>query len=366
MAKKIFIAATGQHKGKTTCTLGIASVLKKRGLNVGYCKPVGQNHILIGDQMVDKDVVLFENILAFKTDPAIHSPVVIASGITTNFINNPSKFNFKENILNALKQLEKQHDIIVFEGTGHVGVGSIVGLSNAHVAKLLNAEVILVAEGGIGSTFDRLNMNLSLFRELNVPVKGVIINKVHPDKLERVTSNLSKALSKIEIPVLGALPYDKALSFPLMATVRKSINGTILMNPKQMYNQVEDILAGAMTEIDEFTYFQNLLLIVTYNNLQSKIRKIEKKAEERGLKGSPLSGVIITRFNKGAEHFIDQGIKNDYLSKYNIPVLATDMDTYDTVVTISQIDVKINTRTPWKVHKAIKLIEDNIPFENFF
>ena len=65
MTKKLFIAATGQHKGKTTSTLGIAASLKKQGLNVGYCKPVGQNHILIGDAKVDKDVVLFENLLNF-------------------------------------------------------------------------------------------------------------------------------------------------------------------------------------------------------------------------------------------------------------------------------------------------------------
>ena len=35
MAKKLFVAATGQHKGKTTCTLGIVAALKAKGLKVG-------------------------------------------------------------------------------------------------------------------------------------------------------------------------------------------------------------------------------------------------------------------------------------------------------------------------------------------
>ena len=157
MAKKLFVAATGQHKGKTTCTLGIAAVLKAHGFNVGYCKPVGQNHILIGDQTVDKDVVLFEGILDFDTQPDIHSPVIIASGVTSEFINDPSKFLFKERILEAAAYLENEYDVVVYEGTGHAGVGSIVGLSNAQVAKMLDAEVIVVAEGGIGSTFDRFS-----------------------------------------------------------------------------------------------------------------------------------------------------------------------------------------------------------------
>ncbi|MEL6868068.1 MAG: dethiobiotin synthase [Bacteroidota bacterium] len=216
MAKKLFIASTGQHKGKTTSTLGLVAAFRAKGLNVGYCKPVGQKHILVRGQMADKDTVLFEKILQFDVHPDIHSPVILASGVTTRFIQNPDQFDFENDILKAAAYLEKNHDIVVYEGTGHSGVGSIVNLSNAQVAKLLDVEVVMIVTGGIGSPFDRLNMNLSLFREQGVPIKGVIINKVHPDKFERVRDNFGKALEKIGIPLIGVLPYDKMLSFPLM------------------------------------------------------------------------------------------------------------------------------------------------------
>lgn len=42
---------------------------------------------------------------------------------------------------------------------GHVGVGSVVGLSNARVARELGLEIVLVANGGLGSTFDELELN---------------------------------------------------------------------------------------------------------------------------------------------------------------------------------------------------------------
>ena len=48
--------------------------------------------------------------------------------------------------------------MVVYEGTGHPGVGSVVDLSNAEVAKQLESEVILVLEGGIGNTLDRLSL----------------------------------------------------------------------------------------------------------------------------------------------------------------------------------------------------------------
>ena len=72
------------------------------------------------------------------------------------FLDNPSKYKLDERIVNAANQLDELHDIVIFEGTGHPGVGSVAGVSNAHVAKHLNAGVVMVVEGGIGNTIDKL------------------------------------------------------------------------------------------------------------------------------------------------------------------------------------------------------------------
>lgn len=360
MAKKIYIAATGQHKGKTTCTLGLVAAIQRLNINVGYCKPVGQKHLIIEGKMTDKDAVLFEDMLKFKVRPEVHSPVIIASGVTADFIQQPEQFDFGGDVKKAAAQLEKEHDLIVYEGTGHVGVGSIINLSNAQVANMLEAEVILIAEGGIGRSFDRLNLNLALFRELNVPIKGVILNKVHADKLEHVRTHMKARLQQIGIPLLAVLPFDRTLSFPLIATINKNIKGKVLLNPHKLNNQVEEILAGSSLEIDEYTYFQNMLLITNQNNFRQAIEEIEQHAEERGLTASPLSGVILTVDGKNKVWLSEKDLNHTYLTDNEIPVLATAMDTYDTVVAISSIEVKINTKTPWKIERAIELIQENL------
>ncbi|MEZ4908897.1 MAG: dethiobiotin synthase [Saprospiraceae bacterium] len=43
--KNIYVAATSQHVGKTTSTLGIVKTFQERGIHVGYCKPVGQQFL---------------------------------------------------------------------------------------------------------------------------------------------------------------------------------------------------------------------------------------------------------------------------------------------------------------------------------
>lgn len=363
---KVFIAASGQHIGKTTCTLGLVVSLQSMGHDVGYCKPVGQQHLSIDGQLADKDTILFGNFLKFQVKPKIHSPVIIASGVTTEYLDNPEKFNFKESIVEGSKTLEAQHEIVVYEGTGHPGVGSIVDLSNAQVAKLVDAPVIFIVEGGIGKSFDKLNLSLALFREQGCKVIGIIVNKVHLDKLERVREYVGKALKKLDLPLLGVIPYDRTLSYPIMSTIRQAVFGKVLFHMEQLDNQVEEILAGSLIEIDEFTYFHNLLLVVNHSRFKEAIQKIKMVAYQRDMDKSPLSGVIITGDGRHNHWYNPSEFSDEYLSEHKTPVITTSLDTYDTVVKISRIEVKINTHTPWKVSRAIELIKDHVDLSTLF
>ena len=227
MMKNIYIAATSQHVGKTTCTLGLVSTLRKNGENVGYCKPVGQKHLDVNGEKVDKDTVLFADLAGFTIKPSTHSPVIFWKGATQEFLDTPEKYDMRTKITVAQEDLLKTHERIIYEGTGHPGVGSVADLSNAKVAKLLGASVIMVVEGGIGSTIDMLNLCLSLFREEKVPILGVIINKVKPEKIDVVKKYVGKWIESKGLKLLGVIPYDKSLVFPLIYTVAISVNGKL-------------------------------------------------------------------------------------------------------------------------------------------
>jgi len=194
--KNIYVAATSQHVGKTTSTLGLVSCFMKRGLKVGYCKPVGQKYLTIENLVVDKDTVLLADLINFKIVPEIHSPVILGPGATEKYLDDPSLVDLPATIYHAEKVLSQENELIIYEGTGHPGVGSVADLSNAKVAKMLNAGVVMIVEGGIGSTIDMLNMCLAIFREEQVPIIGVIINKVLPEKSAKVEKYVQKWLQK--------------------------------------------------------------------------------------------------------------------------------------------------------------------------
>lgn len=361
--KHIYVAATGQHVGKTTSTLGLVANLLEQGFKTGYCKPVGQKFVSFDDMIADKDAVLFGKVIGFDVDPAIHSPVIIGQGVTKAYIEDPRQFQFAEAIDFAAAELGKQYEVVVYEGTGHPGVGTVCELSNATVARRLKAGVIMIVEGGIGRTIDKLNMCLSLFKANDVPLLGVIVNKVLPEKIEEIDFYLSKKFEQMGIPLLGILPYDRTLSFPIMETVKQAVSGKVLLNEDCMNNRVEDIIAGSLVDVEEFSRFQNILLVTSIRRLNEAIAKVERISEMKGLEESPLSGVIVTGDGRHARWYDTADLNSPYFIKHKIPVITTKLDTYGSVVKTSRIEVKINTRTPWKSKRAIELIRENLDFD---
>ena len=51
--------------------------------------------------------------------------------------------------------MTRDGEILLIEGTGHAGVGAVIGLSNATVAAMLGAPAIIVSEGRWGGRSTR-------------------------------------------------------------------------------------------------------------------------------------------------------------------------------------------------------------------
>ena len=154
--RPIFVAATKQHVGKTTTCLAVLSGLQKRFENVGFLKPVGQQHLKVDIESddeqkrssirVDKDVVLIkEHFNLDHIDYRYMSPVIIPKGYTRRYVDGEiSTLDQQLEVEKAAEHISAHSDVMLIEGTGHCAVGSIVGLNNARVANLLGADMVLM------------------------------------------------------------------------------------------------------------------------------------------------------------------------------------------------------------------------------
>ena len=183
--------------------MALLSGLQKRFDQVGFMKPVGQVCLEVPDDtdphktlLVDKDAVLVKE--HFRLDHLKYanvSPVTIPRGYTKDYLDGHISFHEQEALIHrAYDETAADSSIVLCEGTGHMAVGSICQVNNAQVASWLDAKMVLVANGGLGNTFDELELNKALCDREGVDVCGVIVNKVVPDKLEQTKEYMKKAL----------------------------------------------------------------------------------------------------------------------------------------------------------------------------
>lgn len=351
MGRNIFLAATHQNDGKTMVALGLISALKHRLGKVGFIKPVGQRYLHVGKYKVDEDSVLVEKVCGLDCSLPHMSPVAVERDFTVKYISRGSPKKLINQIKRSYHIVSRGKDITVIEGTGHAGVGSVFDLSNATVAKLLNAKVVLISAGGIGRPIDEIMLNKALFESEGIELIGVIINKVLPEKFKKVSYYVEKGLQRKGVELLGTIPYKKMLSTPTIGEIREEIGGELINGEESLDTMIEEIVVGAMTAHQAIGYFHSKTLVITPGDREDLLLGAmsaipTEEGREYGVGGIVLTGEIRPHRN------IMKLIKET-----SIPVIALKEDTYSVASRIHDIIVKIKPSEREKVAVAIDLVE---------
>lgn len=355
--KSIFIAATGQHVGKTTICLGIIAGLKKRFPSVGFIKPVGQQHVHIDqDTIVDKDAVLFKKHFQLPSPWKDMSPVIIPAGFTRDYIDKKiSEEGLLKDIHSSYQRISKANAFTVVEGTGHVGVGSIVNLNNAKVASELGLDMVIIASGGLGSSHDELSLNIALCEHYGVKVRGVILNRVRDEKRSMILEYFPRALEKWNIPLLGSVPYNSFLDKPTIRDFESLFNTQLVSGEEHHYRHFISfrLVAGSVEAFKQEIVPSELIITPATRDdiIFSYIDRNMK--DEKGLEG----GIILTGRHPPEKKTIKA------LSQTDIPALYAPVCSFDAMKMITSFTAKIRTKDLQKIERAIQLVEENINFD---
>src|SRR5262249_26354145 len=133
------------------------------------------------------------------------------------------------------------------EGTGNAAAGAAFGLSNAFMAKLLNAKVVLVASGGAGQPTDEIFLNKSFFDQAGIEVLGAIVNKAYPSEFQRIDHWMRPALDAMGVRLLGVIPFEEELARPTMLNLVERFRGKILNGEAAMAGPLGNVVLGAMS-----------------------------------------------------------------------------------------------------------------------
>jgi len=356
--KRIFVAATRMNEGKTTTCLGLFAALQSLYPRVGFIKPIGQRFVQVEGVSIDEDSVLLDTIYHVRVPIESMSPVTIDGKFTRRFLADPEGTlpGLIDRICRAFDRVSWEKDFTIIEGTGHAGVGSVFDLSNARVARLLEAKVILVSSGGIGRPIDEIAMNKALFDREGVEVIGAVVNKVEPDKLAFIAEYAGRGLARLGVPLLGVLPIRKALSAPNLTQIVEEIGGRWLNGRDTGASErIEQVVIGAMTAKGVVDALRPGVLLVMPGDRDDLLFATMSTA---GLSGRKVvSGIVLTG------HMLPHPRLLELLGQTPIPVVAVQDEPYDVASKINNMTIKTQPQDADKIPIIKQLVMDHVDLQ---
>src|SRR5262245_27543640 len=164
------------------------------------------------------------------------SPIAVEPDFTRKYLESSNYEILVRKIQNAFDRVAWEKDFVLCEGSGHAGVGSVFDLSNARVAKLLGAKVIIVTQGGIGKPIDEVALNQALFEKEGVQIIGVILNKVVGKKIDYIADFARRGFQRKGLDLLGVIPHQPILSSPTLELIRDELKAEVLNESNQFDN----------------------------------------------------------------------------------------------------------------------------------
>lgn len=353
MAKGLYIAGAGKDAGKTTLCLGLIHSFRGRlSEGVAFTKPLGQKTTLVEGEQVGQDSWFVDRALDMGLPLEKAAPFAASSGAAARYIETGEPSDLAGRVRRAYKALGRRGRMVLVEGTGHPGVGSVFDMSNARVAKLLGTPVLLVLDGGVGSTVDRFNLCASMFHHYEVPLLGVVINRIIPGKMEQVRKLLGKWFQERNIPVFGYIPYEDSISRPSLGVIRRTLGAEPVVD-------LSSSIEGVSGYTTAFGSSDEVLKQVGREPGRSVLVDLSRPEVLDALLAASLSGakgpgaVIVCGGEPDPRH-------REAFRATGIPLFATESGLEASSDRLSRRIFKVEPHEEEKIRTIVKLIDDHV------
>jgi hypothetical protein len=285
------------------------------------------------------------------------SPVVLQPGTTKRVLEGEiSPADFEQKVLKAVAVLDRECDFLIVEGAGHSGVGTVLGMSNAHIARMVDAPVMMVTGGGIGNVVDSVGMNAALFHQKGAEIRAIVANKIMPEKREETLHYLNLAFRDSGIKVIGGFNYQPILANPTLRRISSVLGLPIQGNSEEDMRIVHHVQIGAAStqRVVEIMQESTLLLVTSSRDeLLVTLANLYTLPEYR----SKIVGLIIP----GVAPL--SNITQKILDRSNIPYMRTERTTTEIFLDVSEDVSKLTAEDNEKIALIQTLAEKRFDFD---
>ncbi len=209
--KSIFITATGTDVGKTYISALLVKKMRKLGLNCGYFKPALSGAIRQPDgSLLPGDCEFVINMAGLNIKPDNCVSYCFEEAVSPHLAAERIGVNIKKDVIKKdYQNLASGYGYMVIEGAGGITCpfdlsGEVLLLPD--VIKYLDLDVIIVADGGLG-TINSVMLTVEYAKSCGINIKGIILNNFEDN-------NFMHKDNKKQI--------EKLTGLKVLATVRKN------------------------------------------------------------------------------------------------------------------------------------------------
>ncbi|WP_416422553.1 phosphate acetyltransferase [Pseudomonas sp. App30] len=330
-----FIAPTDFGVGLTSISLGLVRTLERAGLTVGFFKPIAQPHP--GDTGPERSTELMAR------THGLNPPKPLGLAHVERMLGDGQLDELLEEIITLYQQASVGKDVLIVEGMVPTRHASYAARVNQHLAKSMDADVILVSAASetevLAELSGRVELQAQLFGGPRDPkVLGVILNKVRTDEsLEAFAARLkehSPLLRGGDFRLLGCIPYQADLNAPRTRDVAELLGAQVINAGDYETRRMSKIIICARTVLNTLQLLKPGVLVVTPGDRDDIILAVSLAA----LNGVPLAGLLLTSDTLPDPRLME--LCRGALQA-GLPVLSVSTGSYDTATQLNQLNKEI-------------------------
>ncbi|MBB3159055.1 phosphate acetyltransferase [Microbacterium proteolyticum] len=376
MTQSIYITSAEGHSGKSSVALGVLDALSRVTPRAGVFRPIARS-------TAERDYVL-EMLLDHDSVDLAYDDCV---GVTYDDVRDDADAALAR-IVERYKAVEAQCDAVVVIGSDYTDVGSPAELAfNARIAANLGAPVLLVLGGRaqqghsetLGLSVARTpqevgqiaSLAISELQHERAALFAVIANRADADRLDEVVASVrhvvdaasfdaaavGSAADERTVPV-WALPEDRFLIAPSMRGVLRSVEGELIKgDPALLTREVLGVVVAGMSMVNVLPRLKESAVVVIPAD-RTEVLLAALLANASGTFPS-LAGIVLN----GGFELPDAIVRLIDGLGSPLPIIATDLGTYDTAVRIMNTRGRLAADSQHRYDTALALFERHVDTE---
>lgn len=330
----LYIGSTGDHAGYSLLLWALADRLQEEGRRVGFFKPFGSDPVRLEGSWADRHALLFKEVLGLSAPPGLLCPFVLCE----DYWKSSTADSLLDRILAIARDLEREADVLLVMGARHIfNDDEFLPVPEISLISALNADAIFVHR--YKTAAKAVYSALSITSLLPDRMRGFLINRVPPDAMEEVRARVIPSLMGSGVPVGGAVAEDARLLFKRIGEIREITRGEILCGEEGMDAPVGGVTVGSKDLLGNLRAFKR-----TYNKLV--LLKPDSEDPHRDPAAPrPIAGIILTGGRRPPDALIRAA------REAHLPLLAVDIDTFETHSRLERDASTLSSRDTDKVHR---------------